>query len=165
MPLDDTGREQAAELAERVAALGPLRTLICSPLHRARETAAIVGARIGMTPIEDARFAETDVGDWTDRTFAEVGAEDPARFAAFLRADAGFAFPGGESFARPAGARAGRARRPSRVGRGRCRRSSSATAASSASRWPARGDESAREWKLPNTALVTLHADGRVDGR
>ena len=29
----------------------------------------------------------------------------------------------------------------------------------------ARGDESAREWQLPNIALVTLHADGRVDGR
>ena len=45
VPLDDIGREQAAELAERVAALGPVRTLICSPLARARETAAIVGAR------------------------------------------------------------------------------------------------------------------------
>ena len=42
---------------------------------------------------------ETDAGDWTDRTFAEVIAEAPERFAAFASADPGFAFPGGESFA------------------------------------------------------------------
>jgi broad specificity phosphatase PhoE len=42
---------------------------------------------------------ETDAGDWTDRFFADVRAEDPARFDAFAAADPGFAFPGGESFA------------------------------------------------------------------
>ncbi len=76
VPLDATGREQAAELAE-VAAGVEIVTLVCSPLARARETADIVAARIGLEPIEDARFAETDTGDWTDRSFAEVRAEDP----------------------------------------------------------------------------------------
>ena len=42
---------------------------------------------------------ETDAGDWTDRSFAEVQAEAPELFAAFVAADPGFAFPGGESFA------------------------------------------------------------------
>ncbi len=42
---------------------------------------------------------ETDAGDWTDRFFAEVRAEDAARFDAFAAGDPGFAFPGGESFA------------------------------------------------------------------
>ncbi len=42
---------------------------------------------------------ETDAGDWTDRFFADVRAEDPERFDAFAAADPGFAFPGGESFA------------------------------------------------------------------
>jgi broad specificity phosphatase PhoE len=164
VPLDATGREQAAELAERVAALGPLRTFICSPLERARETAAIVGARIGMTATEDARFAETDVGDWEHRTYAEIGAEDPAGLEAFLRTDAAFAFPGGESyadhlarvedgladlFADPEGLPA------LVVCHGGVLRLALA----------ARGDESAREWKMANTALVTLHADGRVEGR
>jgi broad specificity phosphatase PhoE len=164
VPLDATGRAQAAELAERVAALGPLRTFVCSPLERARETAAIVGARIGMTATEDARFAETDVGDWEHRTYEEVGAEDPEALEAFLRTDADFAFPGGESyahhmarvqdgladlFARPDGLPA------LVVCHGGVLRLALA----------ARGDESAREWKMPNTALVTLHADGRVEGR
>ena len=42
---------------------------------------------------------ETDAGDWTDRSFAEVQAEAPELFAAFIAGDPSFAFPGGESFA------------------------------------------------------------------
>jgi broad specificity phosphatase PhoE len=119
VPLDDTGRVQAADLAERAAAgagaeaaggaggtygaggaLGvPFATLWCSPLLRARETADIVGARIGLVPREDARLAETDAGDWTDRLFVDVQAEDPDRFAGFIEGRPDFAFPGGESFA------------------------------------------------------------------
>lgn len=162
--LDDTGRAQARELAQRVAALGPLKTFVCSPLARALQTAAIVAARIGMTPVQDARFAETDVGDWEHRTFAEVGAEDPGALAAFQRTDAAFAFPGGESYAdhldrvqagladlfsRPAGLPA------LVVCHGGVIRLALA----------ARGDESARLWQMPNTALVALHADGSADGR
>jgi len=98
VPLNDRGREQAHALA-RVAAQREWAALICSPLARARETADIVAAAIGHQPIEDARFAETDCGDWTDRMFADVEATDPERFAAYRRADPAFAFPGGESFA------------------------------------------------------------------
>jgi broad specificity phosphatase PhoE len=98
IPLDDTGREQAVELAERARAYG-FRALWCSPLLRARETADIVAAAIGLEPREDARLMETDAGDWTDRSFVEVIAEAPEQFAAFASADPGFAFPGGESFA------------------------------------------------------------------
>jgi broad specificity phosphatase PhoE len=98
VPLDATGRAQAQELA-RVAAQREWAALLCSPLHRARETAEVVGAAIGHHPIDDARFAETDCGDWTDRTFAEVQAAEPELFKAYISADPEFAFPGGESFA------------------------------------------------------------------
>ncbi len=98
VPLNDTGRAQAAELAERAAAY-EFRALWCSPLLRARETAAIVAQRIGLEPKEDPRLMETDAGDWTDLTFAEVRATAAERFDAFAAADPGFAFPGGESFA------------------------------------------------------------------
>jgi broad specificity phosphatase PhoE len=97
VPLSDRGREQARELAA-VAAQRAWAVLWCSPLARARETAEIVGARIGLQPREDARFAETDTGDWTDRSFDQVQAEDPEGFAAWRRADPDFRFPGGESF-------------------------------------------------------------------
>jgi probable phosphoglycerate mutase len=98
VPLDDTGRAQAAELAERAAGYG-FRALWCSPLLRARETAEVVGRRLGLEPVEDARLMETDAGDWTDHTFAEVRAQTPEQFDAFAAGDPGFAFPGGESFA------------------------------------------------------------------
>jgi broad specificity phosphatase PhoE len=98
VPLNDTGRRQAAELAERAMPYG-FRALWCSPLLRARETADAVAAKIGLQPVEDARLMETDAGDWTDLTFAEVRARTPELFDAFAAADPGFAFPGGESFA------------------------------------------------------------------
>jgi broad specificity phosphatase PhoE len=96
VPLDDTGLRQAAELAERAAA-HDFAVLWCSPLLRARETADIVAARIGLTPCEDQRLVETDAGEWTDLSFAEVNAREPAAFAAFVAGDHRFAFPGGES--------------------------------------------------------------------
>lgn len=98
VPLDETGREQAVELAERAAAYG-FAALWCSPLLRARETADAVAARIALQPREDARFMETDAGDWCDRSFVDVQGEAPELFAAFANADPDFAFPGGESFA------------------------------------------------------------------
>jgi broad specificity phosphatase PhoE len=98
VPLDDTGRAQAAELAERAVGYG-FRALWCSPLLRARETADIVAAKIGLEPKDDERLMETDAGDWTNLSFAEVRAQAPERFDAFAAADPSFAFPGGESFA------------------------------------------------------------------
>jgi broad specificity phosphatase PhoE len=98
VPLDDTGREQARKLAGTVADV-EVRALVCSPLARARETADIVAARIGLEPEEDPRFAETDTGDWTGRSFAEVKAEDPEGFRRFEVSDPEFRYPGGESFA------------------------------------------------------------------
>lgn len=98
VPLDDVGREQARELA-RAAAQREWAALLCSPLARARETAEIVGATIGHHPISDARFSETDCGDWTDQTFDAVQAAEPELFNRYINADPDFAFPGGESFA------------------------------------------------------------------
>jgi len=98
VPLDEVGRAQAQELAERATAYD-FAVLWCSPLRRARETADIVAARVGLEPHEDERLVETDAGAWTDRTFAEVQAEAPREFARFASLDMTFAFPGGESFA------------------------------------------------------------------
>lgn len=98
VPLDDTGRLQAADLARRASAQD-FSALWCSPLLRARETAEIVAERIGLEPREDPRMMETDAGDWTDRLFTDVQAEDPEGFAGFINGDPSFAFPGGESFA------------------------------------------------------------------
>lgn len=95
-PLNETGRRQAAELAERAAALG-IRSLWCSDLIRARATAQTVGARIGLAPRADPRLRESDRGDWEGKLFLDVEREDPGGYAAWLRAGAEFRFPGGES--------------------------------------------------------------------
>ena len=42
---------------------------------------------------------ETDAGDWTDRSFADVQSEAPELFEKFFTGAPSFAFPGGESFA------------------------------------------------------------------
>jgi broad specificity phosphatase PhoE len=95
-PLNDTGRGQAAELAERMSTQG-VASLWASDLSRARETAEIVGARIGLSPRLDWRLREGDRGEWEGRRFVDIEREDPERYRAWLRAGDGFRFPGGES--------------------------------------------------------------------
>ncbi|MEA2316336.1 MAG: 2,3-bisphosphoglycerate-dependent phosphoglycerate mutase [Solirubrobacteraceae bacterium] len=155
VPLDDTGREQAAVLAEAAAQV-TLRSLWCSPLERARETAAIVAARVGLTPREDARFAETDTGDWTGRSFAEVQAEDPEGFGRFEVSDPAFRYPGGESFAEQAarvqdGLEALRAKPDLLPALVVCHRGVIRLALAAAE-----GDETAGGREIPNATLVTL---------
>ena len=95
-PLNDTGRSQAAELAERVAGLA-LRSLWSSDLMRARETAEIVGGRIGLEPQLDPRLREANRGRWEGRLFEDVAREEPDCYAAWMRAGERWRFPGGES--------------------------------------------------------------------
>ena len=98
VPLDETGRAQAEALAELVSGR-EWAALYTSPLARARETADVVAARIGLVAREDPRLVETDCGDWTDRRFADVIASDPDGFRRFIATELEFRFPGGESFA------------------------------------------------------------------
>src|SRR5437588_8275694 len=75
-PLNDAGRGQASELAERVADLG-LRSLWSSDLVRAAETASIVGRRVGLEPKLDPRLREANRGRWEGRLFEDVAREEP----------------------------------------------------------------------------------------
>lgn len=95
-PLNDTGRAQAAELAARVAGDG-VASLWSSDLIRARETAEIIGARIGLELRLDERLREANRGDWEGKLFIDIEQEQPELYAAWLRAGEHFRFPGGES--------------------------------------------------------------------
>jgi broad specificity phosphatase PhoE len=95
-PLNETGRAQAADLAERVEPEG-VASLWSSDLSRARETAEIVGARIGLEPRLDSRLREANRGEWEGKLFIDIEREQPERYAAWLRAGDEFRFPGGES--------------------------------------------------------------------
>lgn len=56
-PLTELGREQAAAAAESLADAGVVR-LLSSPAVRARETADIIGARLGLDVVEDPMLLE-----------------------------------------------------------------------------------------------------------
>ncbi len=95
-PLSQAGRKQAARLAEQAAALGVV-ALWCSPLLRARQTAAVVAAAIGVGPMILADLIESDRGAWEGQSVAHIADVSPDRHAAFEAGAVDFAFPAGES--------------------------------------------------------------------
>ena len=96
-PLNDTGRAQAAELAQRVSGEG-IEAIYSSHLVRAKETAEIVARHLGAAPVVvDPRLAEGWRGELEGRLWRDVAQEDPELFAAWRRAGQEFRFPGGES--------------------------------------------------------------------
>jgi broad specificity phosphatase PhoE len=95
-PLNARGREQARALADAVAGRG-VRALWSSGLSRARETAEIVGAALGLPTRVDDRLAESHRGRWEGRLVTDIAREEPQLWAAWRSGGAGFRFPGGES--------------------------------------------------------------------
>jgi broad specificity phosphatase PhoE len=98
-PLNETGRRQAHALARRLVDDPDLAVaaLFCSDLSRAQETAAILGAAVGLSPVPDARLREGDRGRWEGLRFSDVERAEPELYAAWLGAGPDFRFPGGES--------------------------------------------------------------------
>ncbi len=112
--LDDTGRAQAAALAQRLAAV-PISLAVSSPLQRCQETAAAVLAVPyrpapvdGVTPraraawkrpelITDDRLGECKYGDWTNRPLRELAKEPLWRVVQAHPSAAVFPGEGGES--------------------------------------------------------------------
>lgn len=98
--LTDAGRQQARDLSERLAASGGDRIglLVCSPLRRARQTAGIVGQRLGLPvamELDDLR--EVNVGDLDGRSDARAWEIYARVLAAWRAGDASARFPGGEN--------------------------------------------------------------------
>lgn len=92
--LSPLGREQARAMAERVAKL-PVRAIYCSPIDRARETAAPLAETLHLpVQISDA-LSELDFGDWTRKTLDELRPQPLwQQWNAFR---SGTRMPGGES--------------------------------------------------------------------
>ncbi|MGC4084739.1 MAG: histidine phosphatase family protein [Vicinamibacterales bacterium] len=76
VPLNATGRAQAAAAGERLAGLGITR-IFASDLSRAGETARIVATRCGLPVQTDARLREVDVGSWAGLSMDEAGRLEP----------------------------------------------------------------------------------------
>jgi probable phosphoglycerate mutase len=90
------GVAQVEAAAAEVAQRGGGDVLVCSPMIRTRQTAAIIGARNALTPVVVDGLEEGRFGDWDGYTFAEVMARWPDEMAAWL-ASPDVAPPGGES--------------------------------------------------------------------
>jgi broad specificity phosphatase PhoE len=98
--LTPLGRAQAGAMGDLLHDLiardppAPWR-IVASPLRRARDTAGIIGAKLGL-PVEfDDRLMELTVGEWEGRLRAELAHEHPELFTDRTWF---FAAPGGETY-------------------------------------------------------------------
>lgn len=92
--LDDRGRQQAKDLAVRLAPVR-LDAIITSPLDRCRETAAAIAEGRDSQPQPDDRVGECRYGDWTGKPLADLAKEPLWRVVQDHPSAA--TFPGGES--------------------------------------------------------------------
>jgi broad specificity phosphatase PhoE len=93
--LNETGRTQAALLAERLEKLG-VDLIYTSDLPRTLETATIVAQRLGIALELDPAFREVDVGDWAGLTRDAVAERNPEGYQRWVEGAAGWS--GGESY-------------------------------------------------------------------
>ena len=94
-PLNDAGRAQARELAAELAD-ERFAALYTSPLRRAAETAATLGAQFGLEPVPDDALKEVDVGSWSGLTRDEAEERFPGGYARWL--EYGHGWDDGETY-------------------------------------------------------------------
>ncbi|MGI9033954.1 MAG: histidine phosphatase family protein [Acidimicrobiales bacterium] len=95
-PLSDLGRAQAAEAAAHLADAG-LTGVVASDLERARATAGIIAAALGLGPVVvEADLREYNVGDWEGLTRSQIEAGWPEQLGDW-REGRLLATPGGET--------------------------------------------------------------------
>jgi probable phosphoglycerate mutase len=92
--LNDTGRQQAAALAEKLT-YAPLKAIYSSPLERAMETAAPLAEKLNLPVIQRPGLIETDPGEWQGKTVKSLRRAKVWRV--LQHAPSLFRFPGGES--------------------------------------------------------------------
>ncbi len=84
-PLTDLGRHQAS-MASR--SIGMVDAIVCSPLERARVTAEIISAAIGVGPLlELPGLIERNAGEWQGMTRGEIERDYPGYLADGRRPD------------------------------------------------------------------------------
>ncbi|MBC8446661.1 MAG: histidine phosphatase family protein, partial [Chloroflexi bacterium] len=97
LPLDETGRRQAAAAGQYVAARWSPRAIYCSPLLRAVQTAQAIGDACGPAVQPCPDLIDIDYGQWQGLTPAEAAMLYPALHRAWLDAPQTVQIPGGES--------------------------------------------------------------------
>lgn len=94
--LTDLGRYQAESLARRLEKETTINTIYSSDLKRAKETSAIIGARLGIEPIPCKEIREVCFGHWQGLSIEEIEKIYPGELARW-REELSFAPNNGES--------------------------------------------------------------------
>ena len=94
--LADKGREEAADVAGRIARLPRVAAVYSSPLERAQETATPIAAAAGLPLTVEPGLLECDYGEWTGLALKDLRRRPEWKLV--QRYPSGFRFPGGESF-------------------------------------------------------------------
>ncbi len=94
--LDEHGRQQAEEVAQRLAGITVDR-LISSPLERCLQTVTPFAGAIGLQIEREDRFAEVDYGNWSGRPLKDLATEPLWRTV--QQHPSAAVFPGGEGLA------------------------------------------------------------------
>lgn len=95
--LTPLGREQSVAAAETLVLGEPIRAVVCSPLRRCQESAAIVADRLGLPVRVEDGWRECSFGAWDGLTAVEVARRWPREHREWSSSTA-VAPPGGESF-------------------------------------------------------------------
>lgn len=104
-PLSEAGRNDAARVAKALAQIGKSgpwahlkmpTAIVHSPIERARETASVIGAAIGVEPVADEDLSEISFGAWDGLTNDEARDAYPELFEQW-RGSWQVSPPGGES--------------------------------------------------------------------
>ena len=92
--LNETGRRQAYELAERFTGIA-VESLYSSPVERAVETAQPIAQSLDLTIQIAEAVSEIDYGEWTGKSLDELSMD--SRWRSFNVFSSGTQIPGGEN--------------------------------------------------------------------
>ncbi|HNA99125.1 MAG TPA: histidine phosphatase family protein [Marmoricola sp.] len=80
-PLSELGRTQ---IRAALGLIGEVDAIVASPVLRARQSADLLAAAVGLPVTESPGLAEMDFGAWEGREMAEVLRTEPDAFASFF---------------------------------------------------------------------------------
>jgi probable phosphoglycerate mutase len=100
LPLDEAGRAQAEQTAERIAGSWRPAAVYSSPLSRASTTAEAIARRCGLVTRVHPGLIDIDYGRWQGLTPGEARARSPRRARDWYRGARWARPPGGEALSR-----------------------------------------------------------------
>lgn len=95
-PLNQTGQEQAKQLAKRLSK-ETLHAIYASDLARAKDTAQAIANFHQLEIQTDPRWRELSFGEWEGMTYKQMSAHSPALFEEWMRDPEHISTPNGET--------------------------------------------------------------------